>query len=109
VKIKKGTAVKHDNGKPSMALLPSKSLRGIAEAFTYGESKYHAYNYKTGQGLDWDRPFSATMRHLSQWNDGEDRDSDSGLSHLKHAGAAIMMLIDLVESNIGKDTRFKHD
>lgn len=107
MKIKKGEAVKNDSKKPSMALLPSKALFGIAKVFTYGEGKYHAFNYKTGNGLDWDRPFSATQRHLLEWNGGRNVDSESKLPTLFHAGASILMLIDLVESQIGKDTRFK--
>ena len=109
MKIKRGKAIKNDKDKPSMALLPSASLLGIAKVFTYGETKYHAYNYKTGRGLDWDRPYSACLRHLNAWNGGEDNDRETGYSHLDHAGACIMMLIDLVESGIGKDTRFKND
>ena len=74
---------------------------------TFGGSKYESYNYKNGKGLDWDRPFSAGLRHLTQFWDGEDIDKESKLNHLYHAGACIAMLIDLYESNIGKDTRFK--
>jgi len=107
MKIKKGEAVKNDRKKPKLALLPPKALDRIAQVFTYGESKYHAYNYKTGNGLDWDRPLSACFRHLIAWNNGEDDDKESGYNHLWHAGCCIMMLIDLVESGIGKDTRFK--
>jgi len=107
MKIKSGEAIKNDSKKPSMALVPSKAIYGIASVFTYGERKYHAYNYKSGNGLDWDRPFSATQRHLIEWNGGRNIDAESGLPTLFHAGASLMMLIDLVESKIGKDTRFK--
>jgi hypothetical protein len=74
---------------------------------THGAIKYEFYNYKKGGGLDWDRPYSALLRHVTAWWDGEDYDDESKLHHLKHAGACIAMLIDLVESKIGKDTRFK--
>jgi len=106
MKIKHGEATKKDHDKPSMALLPPSALYGIAGVFSYGEQKYHAYNYKSGKGLDWDRPFSACLRHLVAWNEGEEDDRESGKSHLFHAGCCIMMLIDLVENGIGKDTRF---
>jgi len=107
LKIKHGVAYKKDKGKTSFILLPPKALERIANVFTYGEGKYHAFNYKTGTGLDWDRPYSACLRHLNAWNGGEDIDKESGKNHLFHAGCCIMMLIDLVESGIGKDTRFK--
>ena len=107
MKIKYGKATKNDKHKPSMALLPPVALSGIAKVFTYGEIKYHAYNYKTGTGLDWDRPYSACLRHLNTWWGGEDNDIETKLSHLKHAGCCIMMLIDLCDSKKGKDTRYK--
>jgi len=107
MKIKEGVAVKNDKDKPSMALLPPSALFGIAKVFTYGETKYHAYNYKSGNGLDWDRPYSACLRHLVAWWGGGDNDRETGYSHLDHAGACIMMLIDLERSGIGRDTRFQ--
>jgi len=100
-------AVKYDDDKIRMDLLPPKALRGIAEIFTFGAKKYHDFNYKTGQGLDWVRVYAAGMRHLNAWNDGEDIDPESNKSHLYHAGCCIMMLIDLIESNKGKDTRYE--
>jgi len=109
MKIKKGKAVKNDRDKPKMALVPSKAIYGIAQVFTYGERKYHAYNYKSGNGLDWDRPYNATQRHLIEWNGGRDIDMESGYKTLYHAGCSLMMLIDLVESKIGKDTRFQRN
>ena len=100
-------AIKKDEDKPRMDLLPPKALEGIAKIMTYGATKYANHNYKLGKGLDWNRPFAAALRHLNSWNDGEDNDKETGQSHLYHAGCCIMMLIDLVDSKIGKDTRFK--
>jgi len=74
---------------------------------SYGATKYNSYNYKLGKGLDWDRIYSACQRHLVAWNGGEDIDPESGQSHLYHAGCCIMMLIDLVDSKKGKDTRYR--
>ncbi len=100
-------AVKKDTDKTQMYLLPPKALEGIAKIMTYGAKKYNPYNYKLGKGLNWDRLFSACMRHLNAWNSGEDMDPESGENHLFHAGCCIMMLIDLQENGIGRDTRFK--
>jgi len=105
-RMKKTEAVKSDKDKTRMDLLPPKALEGIAKIFTFGAKKYNDYNYKNGEGLDWSRPYAAMIRHLNAWNDGEDKDPETGQSHLYHAGCCIMMLIDLVDSEIGKDTRF---
>jgi len=103
----KPEAIKNDKDKPRMDLLPPKALVGIAKIMTYGAVKYADFNYKMGEGLEWRQPFAACLRHLNDWNDGEDNDKETGQSHLYHAGCCIMMLIDLVDSKIGKDTRFK--
>jgi len=100
-------ATKKDIGKTRMDLLPPKALEGIAKIMTYGAAKYNDYNYKQGKGLDWDRMLGACYRHLNAWNDGEDLDPESGQSHLYHAGCCIMMLIDLIDSKKGQDTRYR--
>jgi len=101
-------AVKFDDDKTRMDLLPPKAQKGIAKVFTFGAKKYNDYNYKNGEGLDWNRPYAACLRHLNAWQDGEDLDPETKQSHLYHAGCCIMMLIDLVDSGIGKDTRFEN-
>lgn len=106
VKVK-SDAVKYDNGKPRMDLLPPKALNGIADVFGYGAKKYEDFNYKNGKGLLWSRVYAACLRHLNDWNGGEDIDPESGKPHLYHAGCCVMMLIDLIDSGIGSDTRFK--
>ena len=90
-----------------MDLLPPKALVGIADVFTFGAKKYADFNYKNEKGLDWGRVYASAIRHLNAWNGGEDNDIETKKSHLYHAGCAVMMLIDLVDSGIGKDTRFK--
>jgi len=102
-------ATKNDQDKPRMELLPPKALRGAAVVFGYGAKppKYSEFNYKLGKGLDWGRVFAAIQRHLNSWNDGEELDKESGYPHLWHALCGMMMLDDLVESGMGKDTRFK--
>ena len=102
-------AVKFDQEKPRLGLIPPNSINSTGRALTYGAKKYHEYNYKTGSGLDWDRVYSPLLRHLEAWIDGEDFDPESGLNHLDHVGACVAMLQDLVFSKIGKDTRFKQN
>jgi hypothetical protein len=100
-------AIKHDSEKPKLGLIPPKAILGIGRALTYGANKYHNFNYKTGKGLEWERIYSALQRHYTVWLDGEDIDLESGLHHLDHLGACTVMLMDLVYSNIGEDTRFR--
>jgi hypothetical protein len=99
-------AIKNDQEKEVLGLIPPKAMFGIGRALTHGAKKYHNYNYKTGKGLDWIRIYSALLRHLEAWIDGEDIDPESKLNHLDHVGACAVMLMDLVYSKKGSDSRF---
>jgi hypothetical protein len=100
-----GTGVKHDQEKPDLSLLPRDFLDEVAKAMQHGERKYGRYNYRGG--MSWHRIVAAAMRHITAWNDGEDTDKESGVSHLGHAGACILMLCVLVKNKKGEDTRCK--
>lgn len=99
--------IKYDKDKPKLGLFPPKAFIEIGKAMTFGSRKYNSYNYKFGNGLDWDQYYNALLRHLMAWLDGEEFDKESGLRHTSHAGACLAMLIDAVESGIGRDTRFR--
>jgi len=47
------------------------------------------------------------MRHLLAYNDGQRVDSESGRSHLGHAMANIMFLIEMEQSQTGEDDLWK--
>lgn len=97
--------VKHDQGKPPLALLPSTALLGAARAFGHGTRKYTPHNWR--RGIAFSRLISAAWRHLAAFNDGVDVDSESGLHHLDHALANLMMLRTLVETRPDCDDRWR--
>lgn len=103
--LKKDEGHKDDGAKPDLSLLPREFLEEVSKAFMHGEKKYGRYNYRSG--MDWHRITAACLRHISAFNEGEDKDSESGLSHLGHAGACIAMLLVYVNNGLGKDTRHK--
>lgn len=97
--------IKHDQEKPAMALLPLHGAEAVAKVMTYGAKKYEAHNYLSG--IAYLRLASAALRHLFAWLRGEDTDGESGLPHLAHAAASIMMLIDMTVEHPNLDDRFK--
>lgn len=99
--------IKHDAGKAPMHLLPYQPLKEIAEVMGYGASKYPAHNFR--KGTDWSRYLSAAMRHLHAFNDGEDKDPESGLSHLAHAACCIIFLLQYERDFPHLDDRYKMD
>jgi hypothetical protein len=100
-----GPAVKHDDDKPRYDLLPWEGLEEVAKVMAFGANKYAAHNWR--KGLEWHRLARATIGHVVLWLRGEDNDPESGLSHLGHAGANVLMLLTLVLTKTGTDTRWK--
>ena len=98
-------AEKFDLGKPEHHLLPSLAIEEITKAMTYGAEKYEAYNWTVGKGIKWSRYFNACLRHLWKFWRGIRKDEESGLSHLAHAGACVLILLELCLIRKGIDDR----
>ncbi len=97
--------VKHDSGKPPMALLSGSALLEIARVLDFGQGKYNTWNWKGG--MAWSRVAGAVLRHIFAWLGGQDKDPETGLSHLAHAACGLMFLLDFEVNNLGSDDRFK--
>lgn len=95
--------VKFDNGKTRFDLVPTEAVRAVADILTGGAAKYGDRNWE--KGMDWSRPYGAALRHLFSWWDGEDRDRDTGKSHLWHAATNLAFLIAYEARGTGKDDR----
>lgn len=98
-------AVKQDHGKPPIGLLPTLALEEISRAFEFGANKYGRFNWC--KGFHWSRLIDSSYRHLGAWSRGEDKDSQSNLSHLTHLAACVIMLIEHELRGLGTDDRYK--
>lgn len=83
---------KFDTDKPRMSLVPFKQIEKIAKVLTFGASKYKDNSWQTLDNAE-DRYFSATMRHLAAYQQGEELDEESGMSHLAHAATNLIFLL----------------
>lgn len=99
------TARKDDSEKIRVELLSVPAMTAIAEVMTFGARKYDAHNWR--KGFAWSRLIGAAIRHMFAWMSGEDKDPESGLSHLAHAGCCIMFLIEHEKQGLGTDDRYK--
>jgi len=86
------TGRKNDEGKLRMDLLPFESLEKVAEVLTYGAEKYADNNWKFVPDAV-QRYEAALLRHLSAYKKGEQRDQESGLSHLAHLATNALFLL----------------
>lgn len=96
---------KFDQGKLPFHLLPPELLTAITTVLDFGASKYAPRNWEAG--MDWSRVFSALQRHMWAWWAGEDKDPETGKSHLWHAACCIAFLVTFEERKTGKDDRPK--
>lgn len=101
------TGVKHDQGKPDMSLLSNIALVKVAQVMTFGKQKYSANNWRGG--FAWSRPLAAAARHLFAYIGGEDKDPETGLSHLAHASCCLMFLLEFEETHKNLDDRYKKE
>lgn len=79
---------KKNQGKPRMGLLRWGFLTAIAEALTFGATKYPEENYLN---LPSEQLFESMLRHISELRQGRTHDEESGLHHAKHVAANCMM------------------
>ncbi|MET3559775.1 hypothetical protein ABID39_000452 [Bartonella japonica] len=98
-------ANKNDDGKPRVELIPPSQLMEIGRVLEFGAKKYGANNWRNG--MHWSRLQGAALRHLLAWSEGENTDSESGLSHLAHAACCILFLMECEAKQIGHDDRPK--
>lgn len=97
------TGRKDDQGKLGYHLVPSDALEEIIKVLDFGALKYEERNWE--KGMSWSRPFSALMRHMWAWWRGGEKDKETNLSHLAHAGCCILFLLSYELRNIGLDVR----
>lgn len=98
------SGVKHDQEKPDMSLLSSVAMVKIAEVMTHGKRKYSANNWRGG--LSWTRVLAAAFRHLYSYLGGEDKDPETGYSHLAHASCCLMFLLEYEQTHKELDDRY---
>lgn len=96
---------KYDGDKNMVELIPVEFIEQVGLALTFGAKKYSPDNWR--KGFKWRRLVGATLRHVYAWSAGEDKDPESGLSHLAHAGACLAFLIGHEQCGYGEDDRIR--
>ncbi len=96
---------KHDADKPRLELIPPEALFATGRVLAFGARKYAPGNWATGCGFEWSRLVGGALRHISAFQAGEDRDPESGESHIAHALCMLAFLMAHIEREHGKDDR----
>lgn len=96
--------MKFDGDKTRMDLLDAGAIEQLAQVLTFGARKYAAHNWR--KGISKSRLIAAALRHLFAYLAGDDKDPESGLSHVAHAMCCCMFLLGL-EHRDELDDRWK--
>jgi hypothetical protein len=94
-----------DLNKPRLSLIPKRALWALGGALTYGEVHYGSHNWRKGISISY--LIDAALRHINEFNDGENIDVKSQNHHLGNAMANLAMAIELSETNVAMDDRYK--
>ena len=92
---------KADTGKIRVDLLPVDVLEEVSKVLTHGAKKYEDRNWE--KGISYNRCYGALLRHVWAWWRKEDKDPETGLSHLSHAICNLMFLLAYELRGKGKD------
>ena len=93
--------------KIQLQLVPPILNRGVASVMATGASKYGAWNWRSTTVLATTY-IGAIRRHLDAWQDGQDMDPESGVSHLAHVAANCAILLDAGSVGTLDDDRSIH-
>lgn len=83
---------KDDQDKIRLDLIEPEFIESVGKVLTFGASKYEPNNWQNVEDGE-DRYYAAVLRHLMAYRKGEEKDPESGLSHLEHAACNIMFLL----------------
>ena len=81
-------ALRYNEGKPKWHLVHYNSIIPMIKVLEFGALKYAPENWK--KPMDLKEILNSMQRHLAALMDGEDIDSESGISHMGHIQANAM-------------------
>lgn len=90
--------------KPSLSKVPPVGMLEVGRVMEVGAQKYGPMNWRD-KDVSTSTYYDAAMRHLFQWWDGCDNDSETDVSHLAHAAACLLIMLDAKAVGKLKDDR----
>lgn len=77
-----GKGLRYNAGKRKWSLVHYQSLEPMIEVLEFGAKKYAPHNWM--KGLDPKEVLESLQRHLAKLMDGEEKDAETGVSHIGH-------------------------
>lgn len=92
-------AVRHNQDKLRVDLIPTQLTESVAKVLTFGAKKYSPNNWKGFTKEQQDEILGSLLRHILEYQKGNKIDSESGLHHLAHAACNIAFILYFEEKN----------
>lgn len=86
-------AIRHNQDKLRVDLIPTELIEEVAKVFTFGAKKYSPNNWKGFTKEQQDEILGSLLRHILEYQKGNKLDSESGLHHLAHAACNIAFIL----------------
>ena len=100
-----GQASRFNTGKPKWGLVDFESLEPMVRVLEFGAKKYVEHNWK--KGLPTTEICESLLRHVFAYLRGEDKDPESGISHIGHIQCNAMFLSHMMNFKPEFDNREK--
>ena len=98
-------SLRYNTGKPPLHLIAGAWQYEVAQVMGYGASKYARDNWR--KGGPWTENLGSVLRHINQFQTGEDTDAESGRHHLAHALCGLFFVLEWSLQSKGTDDRYK--
>lgn len=105
LQLDKETADRFNTGKLRWGLVDFDALEDMVKVLEFGATKYDDHNWK--KGLSTTEICESLMRHLTAYMKGEDKDQESGISHIGHIQCNALFLSYNEKFKTEFDDRFK--
>lgn len=103
--LKSEPALRFDNDKSRVDLIPSEFIEALGQHYGVGARKYAERNWQ--KGMSWSRCYASAQRHMLAFWRGEEVDEETGTPHVIAAAWNMAALHWYAVHNVGTDDRFK--
>ena len=95
--------IKHDYGKADLSFISLELVEVVARVREFGAKKYSRGQWR--KGFKYSRSIAAALRHIFAFNEGQDLDPESGITHIGHAICCLEHLLNDIKNHPKNDDR----
>lgn len=96
--------------KPALSLIPTHPLMEVGKVLSYsslGPNPKYAKDLWRTEPVKVSERVGSALRHIMDWNEGQEEDPGSGLHPIAHAITQLMMAMETARTNPEEDDRWR--